>query len=151
MGPRFGRHRQGCERAVRRRRALHVRIERRAAEGAVGGGHRCGDGRRRQLHELDPRDADQRDRLGLTVDVREAPYWDPFDVDIDTEPYEIWRRLRDVQPVYRNERYDFFALSRFDAVEAAHRDPSTYLSSHGTVLELMGEHPMDTGMMIFLD
>ncbi len=85
------------------------------------------------------------------MDLREDLYWDPFDVDIDTEPYEIWRRLRDEQPVYRNERYDFYALSRFDDVEAAHRDPATYLSSHGTVLEIMGDQPMDTGMMIFLD
>jgi cytochrome P450 len=85
------------------------------------------------------------------VDVREAPYWDPFDVDIDTEPYEIWRRLRDETPVYLNERFGFYALSRFDDVEAAHRDPARYLSSHGTVLEMMSEHEMDTGMMIFLD
>ncbi|HEY8526571.1 MAG TPA: cytochrome P450 [Acidimicrobiales bacterium] len=78
-------------------------------------------------------------------------YWDPFDVDIDTEPYEIWRRLRDEAPVYRNERHDFWALSRYGDVEAAHRDPATFLSSHGTVLELMSEEPMDTGMMIFQD
>jgi cytochrome P450 len=85
------------------------------------------------------------------VAVRHALYWDPFDVDIDTEPYEIWRRLRDEQPVYFNDRFGFYALSRFDDVEAAHRDPTNFLSSHGTVLEMMSDKPMDTGMMIFLD
>ena len=34
-------------------------------------------------------------------------YWDPFDIEIDREPYEIWRRMRDEAPLYRNERFDF--------------------------------------------
>ncbi len=78
-------------------------------------------------------------------------YWDPFDTQIDTDPYDIWRRLRDDAPLYRNERYDFYALSRFADVEAAHRDPKTFSSAHGTVLELMTEHPIGGGQMIFLD
>jgi cytochrome P450 len=78
-------------------------------------------------------------------------YWDPFDTEIDTDPYEIWRRLRDEQPVYRNDRHDFWALSRFADVEAAHRDPATYSSAHGTVLEIMTAQPMPSSMMIFLD
>jgi len=78
-------------------------------------------------------------------------YWDPFDVDIDTDPYEVWRRLRDEAPLYRNERFDFWALSRFADVQAAHRDPRVYVSSHATVLELMGPDPIPSGQMIFLD
>lgn len=79
-------------------------------------------------------------------------YWDPFDVDIDADPYETWRRLRDEAPVYHNDRYDFYALSRFDDVEAAHRDPVTFSSAHGTVLELMGPEPLvNAEMMIFTD
>jgi cytochrome P450 len=78
-------------------------------------------------------------------------YWDPYDTEIDANPYEIWRRLRDEQPVYRNERLDFYALSRYADVEAAHRDPATFSSRHGTVLEMMKEDPLPTGMMIFLD
>jgi cytochrome P450 len=77
--------------------------------------------------------------------------WDPFDTDIDTDPYEIWRRLRDEAPLYRNDTYDFWALSRFADVEAAHRDPVTYCSSHATVLEMMSPEPIATGQMIFVD
>jgi cytochrome P450 len=80
-----------------------------------------------------------------------GPSWDPFDVDLDTSPYAVWKRLRDEAPVYRNERFDFWALSRFADVEAAHRDPFTYSSSHGTVLEIITPVPMPTGMMIFQD
>jgi len=86
------------------------------------------------------------------VGDREELYWDPFDPDIDSEPYETWRRLRDEAPLYRNDRYDFWALSRYEDVNAAHRDPRTFLSGRGTVLELMGaELDQVAGMIIFMD
>jgi cytochrome P450 len=86
------------------------------------------------------------------TDVRAAElWWDPFDTEIDRDPYEIWRRLRDEAPLYRNDHYDFWALSRFADVEVAHRDPVTFCSGHGTVLELMRAEPFDTGQMIFVD
>ena len=78
-------------------------------------------------------------------------YWDPFDTEIDRDPYEIWRRMRDEAPLYRNERFDFYALSRYADVEAAHRDPATFSSAHGTVLEMMSEQVMGGGFMIFMD
>ena len=78
-------------------------------------------------------------------------YWDPFDTAIDADPYEVWRRLRDEQPVYFNDRHGFYALSRYADIEAAHRDPATYSAAHGTVLEIMTERPMPSAMMIFLD
>jgi cytochrome P450 len=72
-------------------------------------------------------------------------YWDPFDTTIDANPYGVWRRLRDEAPVYRNDRFDFWALSRFADVEAASKDAKTFSSSHGTVLELMGDRPLGGG------
>ena len=82
---------------------------------------------------------------------RIALRWDPFDVDLDTDPHPTWKRMRDEQPVYRNDEYGFYALSRYHDVEAAHRDPSTFSSSRGTVLELMGNDLSSTGQIIFLD
>lgn len=78
-------------------------------------------------------------------------YWDPFDTEIDADPYQLWRRMRDEAPVYHNDRFDFFALSRFDDVEAAHRDPGTFSSAHGIVLERMSPKRGETRMMIMLD
>lgn len=78
-------------------------------------------------------------------------YWDPFDADIDADPHPIWRRLRDEAPVYRNEKFDFWALSRFEDVEPAHRDTKTFISNHGTVLEIMQPEPLPTGQLMFLD
>jgi cytochrome P450 len=78
-------------------------------------------------------------------------YWDPFDTEIDTEPYEVWRRMRDEAPLYRNDKFDFWALSRFADVQAASADPRTFISSRGTVLEMMGSDLTNTSMIIFMD
>jgi cytochrome P450 len=79
------------------------------------------------------------------------PYWDPFDIELDSAPHEAWRLLRDEHPVYRNDRYDFWALSRFADVEAAHRDPATFSSAHGTVLDIMSADFHTDGLIIFMD
>src|SRR5262249_42956319 len=81
----------------------------------------------------------------------EPIYWDPFDVEIDANPYDTWRRLRNEAPVYRNEKYDFWALSRFDDVQAAHADSKGFLSGRGTVLELMGSEMGPQASIIFMD
>jgi cytochrome P450 len=85
--------------------------------------------------------------MTTTADI----YWDPFDIELDEAPYEMWRRMRDEAPVYRNDKYDFFAFTRFQDVENAHKDPVTYSSAHGITLEIMGEDMARTGMMIFQD
>jgi cytochrome P450 len=64
-------------------------------------------------------------------------YYDPYDFEIDTAPYPVWKRLRDEAPLYYNDTYDFYALSRFDDVEPALVNWRTYISSKGTVLELI--------------
>ena len=56
-------------------------------------------------------------------------YYDPYDFEIDSDPYPVWKALRDRQPLYYNERYDFFALSRFDDVRPAILDWQTYSSA----------------------
>jgi cytochrome P450 len=71
------------------------------------------------------------DRATSSTDV----YYDPFDFEIDTDPYPTFRRLRDETPLYYNEKHDFYALSRFDDVEACERDCKTYISGKGSVLE----------------
>ncbi len=43
-------------------------------------------------------------------------YYDPFDHTIDDDPYPVWRRMREEAPLYRNDKYNFYALSRYDDV-----------------------------------
>jgi cytochrome P450 len=77
--------------------------------------------------------------------------WDPFDTEIDAAPYAVWRRLRDEAPLYRNDEHDFWALSRYADVQAAHADPQTFISGRGTVLEIMGSEFTSAGQIIFID
>jgi cytochrome P450 len=79
-------------------------------------------------------------------------YYDPYDFEIDTDPYPIWRRLRDEQPLYYNERYDFYALSRFEDVEKGLVNWRGYSSAKGTLLELIRSGmEIPPGSIIFED
>lgn len=57
--------------------------------------------------------------------------YDPFSAAFQDDPFPIYRRLRDKAPVYHSEKWGFWALSRFEDVRAAARDPETYLSFEG--------------------
>ena len=79
-------------------------------------------------------------------------YYDPYDFDIDVDPYPIWKRMRDEAPLYYNDRYDFWALSRFDDVEQCSVDWKTYSSGRGSVLELIKSGvEMPPGNVLFED
>ena len=77
--------------------------------------------------------------------------WDPISAEYKDDPHTVWRLLRDEAPTYYNPTHDFYALSRFADVDAAHRDPKTFSSAHGTVLELMGPDILGGDLMIFTD
>jgi cytochrome P450 len=79
-------------------------------------------------------------------------YYDPYDFEIDTDPYPIWRRLREERPLYYNDRYDFYALSRFDDVERGLIEWKTYSSAKGTLLEIIRSGmEIPAGSIIFED
>jgi cytochrome P450 len=78
--------------------------------------------------------------------------YDPYDFEIDSNPYPTFRRLRDEAPLYYNEKFDFYALSRFADVKNASIEWSTYRSGKGTVLELIKSGvPMPAGFILFED
>ncbi|NYI08642.1 cytochrome P450 [Nocardioides marinus] len=77
--------------------------------------------------------------------------YDPLDPVLDEAPYEVWRAMRDRQPVYLDQRRGFWALSRYEDVAAALKDTTRFSSAHGNVLELMSPEPVDSGMMILND
>lgn len=73
----------------------------------------------------------------VTVELR----WDPFDRALHANPYGVWQRLRDEAPVYRNQQYDFYALSRFEDVLEASLDTETFSSEHGITLDAITDDP----------
>ncbi len=86
--------------------------------------------------------------MSTTPDI----YYDPYDFEIDTDPYPVWRRLRNESPLYYNERYDFWAISRFDDVERAFKDFKNLISGRGTILELVkADWTPPPGLFIFED
>ena len=63
--------------------------------------------------------------------------FDPFSPTYFDDPYEMYGRLRDEAPVYYSERYDFYALSRYEDVCAASKDWATFTSTHGVDLSTL--------------
>src|SRR5690349_13590997 len=60
--------------------------------------------------------------------------------------------MRDEAPLYYNEKYDFFALSRFDDVERGLVDWETFRSGRGSILELIrADIEIPPGIVLFED
>ncbi|HZU80530.1 MAG TPA: hypothetical protein VE991_11490, partial [Acidimicrobiales bacterium] len=88
----------------------------------------------------------------MTLTSGSDVYYDPYDFEIDSDPYPVWRRLRDEAPLYYNEKYDFWALSRYEDVEKGLMDWETYRSGKGSILELIrAEFPIPSGLILFED
>ena len=60
----------------------------------------------------------------MTVTAPDGVYYDPYDVQINADPYLAFRRLREEAPLFYNEQHDFYALSRFADVDRAMRSTS---------------------------
>jgi cytochrome P450 len=75
--------------------------------------------------------------VDVTVTSNAEVYYDPYDFEIDADPYPVWKRLRDEAPLYWNEKYEFFALSRWDDIDAAMLNWKTFISGRGSVLEII--------------
>ena len=88
----------------------------------------------------------------MTLTSDSDVYYDPYDFEIDADPHPIWRRLRDEAPLYYNEKYDFFALSRFDDVERALVNWESFRSGRGSILELIKANiELPPGNVLFED
>src|ERR1700740_1701456 len=79
-------------------------------------------------------------------------YYDPYDLDISANPWPTYARLREEAPIYYNERYRFWAISRHSDVERALADWEAFSSSRSDILELVNsEFDMPKGVMMFED
>ena len=86
--------------------------------------------------------------MASTVDL----YYDPYNVNMNADPYPVYRRLREEAPLYYNAQHDFYALSRFDDVDAVLSDPKTYISGRGGILEIIKANiEFPPGLVIFED
>jgi cytochrome P450 len=88
----------------------------------------------------------------VTTAVAGDLYYDPYDVEINANPYPVYRRLREEAPLYYNEPYDFWAVSRYEDVERGLADYSHLISGKGGILEVIrADIEMPPGVLIFSD
>jgi cytochrome P450 len=79
-------------------------------------------------------------------------YYDPYDVAINADPYPTYQRLRDEAPIYYNERYDVWALSRHADVEAALKNWQTFSNCRSDILEILQSGmELPPGVVLFED
>lgn len=79
-------------------------------------------------------------------------YFDPYNVEINANPYPAFARLREHAPLYYNEEFDFYALSRFADVNKALIDHETFSSARGAIIELIKANiEIPSGALIFED
>ena len=79
-------------------------------------------------------------------------YFDPYDVDINADPYPTYARLREEAPIYHNERYDFWALSRHADVEKALVNWQTFSNTRSDILDIIKAGvELPPGVLLFED
>jgi len=86
--------------------------------------------------------------------LREAVVaYDPFDYRVHEDPYPVYAWMREHAPVYRNERRDFWALSRHADVSAGLRNPGLFSNRNGISIEreLWGPHAVKTSFFLAMD
>lgn len=84
------------------------------------------------------------------ITVHERVRFDPYDYALHEDPYPTYAALRAHAPLYRNDEFGFWALSRHADVLAAFRDPDTFSSSDGVSLDPAATGPHAARIMSFL-
>ena len=77
--------------------------------------------------------------------------YDPFAAGFYDDPFPVYRWMRDEAPVYRSERWGWWALSRFADVRAAATDPETFLSCDGIDIDDTAKDQSGPGFLPDLD
>src|SRR6266550_1849190 len=79
-------------------------------------------------------------------------YFDPYDVDINADPYPTYARLREEAPAYHNERYDFWVLSRHADVEKALLNWQVFSNTRSDILDIIKAGvELPPGVLLFED
>lgn len=88
----------------------------------------------------------------MTVSAARDVYYDPYNVELNADPYPTFRRLREESPLYYNAEHDFYAISRFADVDDALVDFQTFSSAKGAILELIkADIEIPSGVVLFED
>ena len=79
-------------------------------------------------------------------------FYDQFDPDIDDNPYPVWKRMSEEAPLFYNEKYKFYALSRYEDVARELPNWQTYRSGRGTTADILFNNiEVPPGILLFED
>ena len=88
----------------------------------------------------------------MTVGAASEVHFDPYNIELNADPYPMLRRLREEVPLYYNAEHDFYALSRFTDVNKGLVDHVTFSSARGAILEwIKGKFETPPGVVSFED
>jgi cytochrome P450 len=87
---------------------------------------------------------------GTRPETAAPVHYSPYDYEIHENPYPTYARLRAEAPLYRNDEFDFWALSRHADVLAAFRDPTHLSNRNGVSLDPAAYGPHAHKSMSFL-
>ena len=85
----------------------------------------------------------------ITLRAVDAVEYRPFGRDTWRDPYPLYRRLRDEDPVHRSPG-GYWVLTRFQDVFDAARDTATFSSAHGLTFDDEGAN-LGVQTMVFMD
>ena len=74
--------------------------------------------------------------------------FDPYDHQLQDDPYPVYARLRRESPLHHNAEHDFWVLSRHVDVGAALRSDSAYSNAMGVSLDASAWNPQAHGKQV---
>jgi cytochrome P450 len=77
--------------------------------------------------------------------------FDPFSEEFCANPHAVFRRIRDVSPVYYNKEHDFYALTHYEDVARGFKDVRTYSSTRGIDLAMIKSGQDPPKLISFMD
>ena len=71
----------------------------------------------------------------MSTHLQEKLVFDPYDYGLQDDPYPVYRRLRDEEPLHHNEEHDFWVLSRHADIHRAVRTDGVYSNAMGVSMD----------------
>lgn len=88
----------------------------------------------------------------MTIAAAGQLNYDPWNAELNADPYPMFKRFRDEAPLYFNEVHDFYAVSRFDDASRVLVDHQSFSSARGAVLEIIKSGmEIPPGLLVFED
>ncbi len=86
----------------------------------------------------------------MSTVIEQPLVFDPYDYALQDDPYPVYRRLRDEEPLHHNTEHDFWVMSRHADVHRAVRTDGIYSNAMGVSLDASAWSPYAHQTMSFL-